>query len=408
MQVVHATFASGEGKDAVELLKNLGVEIEDYKLIESKSGDLLIINLLYHNVDVLIDKLKNRFDFTNNVHRSLIIFTPDTVIPSNKEKAKKEAYRASRETIVTYAKENSEISSQLVFLAVVAAIIATLGLILDNTPVIVGAMIIAPVFGPIATMAIGIVLGDLKLLVKGIIVELAIMGIAITIGAIFGLIIPNVSITHALQVRMLPTLPDLLVALAAGGAGAYALITHVKSQQLVGVVIAAALIPVMATIGVGISLHNVDMIIGASLLLLGNLFTLLLAIIMVFYFKGLKPQWWYESTAKKLIKKSLVVLTISVILLTIPLSVITYNQMVKEEPEDVVRQIYREHFGDELESRLFSIDVKDKKVDIILYTPINTDKHYFKLLADKIKDRLGADYQVIFEIIPTQRLETPL
>ena len=172
-------------------------------------------------------------------------------------------------------------SSQLVFLAVVAAIIATLGLILDNTPVIVGAMIIAPVFGPIATMAIGIVLGDLKLLVKGIVVELSIMGIAIVIGAIFGLIIPNVSITHALEVRMLPTLPDLLVALAAGGAGAYALITHVKSQQLVGVVIAAALIPVMATIGVGISLHNVDMIIGASLLLLGNLFTLLLAIIMV-------------------------------------------------------------------------------------------------------------------------------
>ncbi|WP_018249272.1 TIGR00341 family protein [Orenia marismortui] len=408
MQVVHATFASGEGKDAVDLLKNLGVEIEDYKLIESETGDLLIINLLYHNVDILIDKLKDRFDFTNNVHRSLIIFTPDTIIPSNKEKTKKEDYRATRETIVTYAKENSEMSSQLVFLAVVAAIIATLGLILDNTPVIVGAMIIAPVFGPIATMAIGIVLGDLKLLVKGIIVELAIMGIAISIGGIFALIIPNVSMTHALQVRMLPTLPDLLVALAAGGAGAYALITHVKSQQLVGVVIAAALIPVMATIGVGISLANADMIIGALLLLFGNLFALLLAIIIVFYVKGLKPQWWYESTANKLIKKSLIILTLSVIILTLPLSVITYNQMIKEEPEDVVRKIYREHFGDELESRLFSIDVKDKEVDLIIYTPVDTDKHYFQLLANKIKEKLGEDYKVIFEIIPTQRLETPL
>ncbi len=408
MQVVHATFASGEGKEAVDLLENLGLEIEDYKLIESKSGDLLIINLLYDKVDVLIDRLKDRFDFSHNVQRSLIIFTPDTIIPRNKEKLAKEEFRSSRETIITYAKDNSQLSSQIIFLALVAAIIATLGLIIDNTAVIVGSMIIAPVFGPIATMAIGVVLGDLRLLAKGLMVELVVMAIAILVGVLFGVIIPNVSINHALQVRMLPTIPDLLIALAAGGAGAYALITHIKSQQLVGVVIAAALIPVMATIGIGISLQNADLIMGASLLLFGNFFALLLSIIIVFYLKGLKPQWWYESTAEKLIKKSLVILTISVILLTIPLSVITYNQMIKNTPEDIVRKIYRNQFGDELESRLFSINVEQKRVDLVIYTPVETDEYYFDLLANKIKKSLGDDYQVIFEIIPTQRLESPL
>ena len=404
MQIVHATFDSGEGKDAVKLIENLGMEVEDYKLIESDSGDLLIINLLYDKVDIVIDKLKRDFDFTNNVRRSLMIFTPDTIIPKNKEKTDKESYRAARETIVNYARENSSVSMQLVFLALIASIITSLGLIINNTPVIVGSMIIAPVFGPIAAMAIGIVLGDLKLLGRGFLAELTVVGIAISVGAVFGLVIPNVAVNHALKVRMLPTIPDLIIALAAGGAGAYSLITHVKSQQLVGVVIAAALIPVMATIGIGISLGNFSLIMGATLLLLGNFFALLLAIILVFYYQGLKPQWWYASTAKKLIKKSLIILTISVIILTLPLSAITYQQMIKEKPEDLVRKVYRRQFSDQLESRLVSIDINrlNKEIMLVLYTPTETKKEYFKLLSEKIKTKLGSDYNVTFEIIPTQ------
>ena len=240
MQIVHATFEPGEGQEAVKVLKSLGVDIEDYKLVQSNTGDLLIINLLYGKVDVLLDRLKEKFNFSENVDRSLIIFTPDTVIPRNKEKAKKYQFRAARETIITYAKTNSEVDRQFIFLAVVAAIIASLGLIINNTPVIVGSMVIAPVFGPIAAMAIGIVLGNSKLFIKGLLAEAIVMSIGIATGGVFGLIVPNVSINHALQVRMLPTIADLLIGLAAGGAGAYALVTNVKSQQLVGVVIAAA------------------------------------------------------------------------------------------------------------------------------------------------------------------------
>ena len=404
MQIVHATFASGEGEEAVELIENIGMEVEDYKLIESDSGDLLIINLLYDKVDLVIDKLKGKFDFSHNVNRSLMIFTPDAIIPRNKEKADKESYRAARETIINYARENSTVDLQLIFLAIVAAVITSLGLIINNTPVIVGSMIIAPVFGPIAAIAIGIVLGDLKLLGRGLLAELTVIAIAISVGVIFGLIIPNVAVNHALKVRMLPTLPDLLIAFAAGGAGAYSLIKHVKSQQLVGVVIAAALIPVMATIGIGISLGNLNLITGATLLLLVNFFALLLAIILVFYYQGLKPQWWYASTAKKLIKRSLIILTISVFILTLPLSAITYQQMIKEQPKDIVRQVYRRQFRDQLENRLVSIEVEQESEEIflVLYAAQETSAAYFDALAQEIKEKLGVDYRIIFEVIPTQ------
>ncbi|WP_027339437.1 TIGR00341 family protein [Halonatronum saccharophilum] len=405
MQVIHANFAAGEGDRAISLLMNLGFEEEDYKLIQSNTGDLLIVNLLYGNADLLIDKMKKEFDFVNNAERSLVIFTPDTVIPKDEEKAKVEDYRASRETIVTYAKDNSELSSEIIFMAIVAAIVATLGLILDNTAVIVGSMIIAPVFGPIATMAIGIVLGDLKLFAKGMVVELAIIGIGIGVGAFFGFIIPNVTINRALEVRMLPTLPDLLVALAAGGAGAYSLLTNVKSQQLVGVVIAAALIPVMATMGIGVSIGEADLVVGAALLLFGNLFSLLLAIIVVFYFKGLKPQWWYEDTAKEMIKKSLIILTISFIILSLPLSVITYREMVQGEPEDIIRDIYWEEIGDPFEGRLLSVQVEMGEVDIILYTSMDIESQYFKDFSKRVKEEIGDEYKVNLEVIPTKRIE---
>ena len=407
MQIIHATFDAGEGEEAVELLENLGMEIEDYKLIESETGDLLIINLLYDKVDVLIDRLKSRFNFTNNVHRSLMIFSPNTVIPRNKEKAEKENYRATRETIITYARDNSQIDGQLIFLAIMAAVVTTLGLIINNTPVIVGSMIIAPVFGPIAAMAIGIVLGDLKLLGRGLLAELTVVVIAVMAGVIFGKIMPNVAINHALKVRMFPTLPDLLVAMAAGGAGAYALIKNVKSQQLVGVVIAAALIPVMSAIGIGVSLGNWDLIKGAGLLLFGNFFALLLAIILVFYFKGLKPQWWYASTAERVIKRSLIILTISVVMLTLPLSAITYQRMIKEEPEDMVREVYRTEFEDKLETRLFSINVnqEEKRVEVVFYTPSDTKERYFQALTKEIKNKLGTDYKIVFEVIPTKMIQ---
>ena len=404
MQIVHATFAAGEGKEAVKVIKRLGVEVEDYKLIQSKTGDLLILNLMQDKTDIIIDRLKNKFNFSTDVENSLIIFSPDTVIPRDKEKLKQETFKATRETIVTYARENSEINGKLIFLAVTASIVTSLGLIINNTPVIVGSMIIAPVFGPIAAAAIGIVLGDFKLLGRGLLTELVVILIAVLTGVVFGFLMPNVAINHALKVRMFPTVPDLLIAMAAGGAGAYALITNTKSRQLIGVVIAAALIPVMATIGIGIALWNITLIKGAALLLFGNFFSLLLMIILVFYYKGLKPQWWYASTAKRLIKRSLILLSISVLLLSLPFSVITYQQMVLEEPEDIVREVYRSEFEDELETRLFSVDIDEerKRAAIVFYTPGDTDKEYFEALSEQIRNRLGSEYEIVLEVLPTE------
>ncbi|KXS44123.1 MAG: hypothetical protein AWU54_822 [Candidatus Frackibacter sp. T328-2] len=407
MQVVQATFRPGEGKEAIELLETLGLDIKDYKLITSETGDLLIINLLYGNTDVVLDNLSEHFNFEEDDDRSMVIFTPDTIIPRDKDKIEESSFKANRESLVTYAQNNSTINDHFIFLAIMAAIIASMGLILDNTPVIVGSMIIAPVFGPIVAIAMGIVLGDFKLMGKGIMSEAAVLLIAVIIGLLMGAITPNIAITNALRVRMFPTVADILVALAAGGAGAYSLISGVRAQ-IVGVVIAAALIPVMCTVGIGISLLNLSMVGGALLLLGGNYLALILAIIGVFYFKGLKPQIWYKFKAEKLIKKSLTLIIAAVIILSLPLSWITYQRMIKEKPEEIVRKIYRDSFGDKLETDLLRIQVTGNEVELFIYTPQGTNEHFFELLEKRIRRKLGPDVRIYFEVVQTKRFQLPL
>lgn len=404
MQVVHATFRAGEGKDAVSLLETLGIDIEDYKLIESKSGDLLIINLIYGNTDALLDNLTSRFDFDKDEERSLIIFTPDTVIPRNKEKMKKASFHATRESLVTFAQNNSTVNFDYLMLVIVSAIITSLGLMLDNVAVIVGGMVIAPVLGPILAITIGIVLGNAKLIRQGVSAEIISIIFAILIGAIFGVIIPNVEITKSLQIRMFPTLADLFIAIAAGAAAAYTLMKGKMKSGLVGVMVAASLLPVMCTIGIGIAMGNQTMIIGAFLLLGGSYLGLLLANMVVFYFEGLRPQIWYKHKAKNIIKKSFIFIFIAVLLFSIPLGILTVYQFYIEKPVEVIKSTIRKNLIMDWNYRIESVEVTGNLINVYIYSENEIEKQLLIKIKRNIEARLAREYDIRFKIIPVDEV----
>ena len=405
MQIIHATFKSGEGVQAVEFLSTLGVDIEDYKLIKSESGDLLIINFLYGDIDVLLDNLTSKFDFQNNRERSLIIFTADTVIPRSKEKMKKAEFHASRESLVTFAHDKSQINLQYILLVVFSAIISSLGLILDNVAVIVGSMVIAPVLGPILAITIGIVLGDSKLIRKGIAAEILAVLAAVVIGSIFGFFVPNVGITNSLQIRMYPSIADLIIAMAAGGAGAYTLVNGQLESGLVGVMIAASLIPVMSTIGIGVSLGHNSMVLGAGLLLMGNYLSLLLANIVVFYFKGLKPQIWLKNKARNIVRKSLLFIIVAVLLISVPLGVLTVYQYYIEKPAEQIRDIINENLVSNWNYRIEDISIEGNLVNVYLYSEDNLNKHLLLSIKQEIQRQLKKEYNINFKVIPIEEIK---
>ena len=137
-----------------------------------------------------------------------------------------------------------------------AGAIATLGLLANSAPTIIGAMIIAPLMSPIISLAFGLVVVDWQLINRSIFMVvtgvLLVVVLALVTTELIGLQIAGSEILS----RTNPTLLDLGVAMAAGGAAAFAFMRKSIMNAIAGVAIAVALVPPLAVCGIGLSLGS--------------------------------------------------------------------------------------------------------------------------------------------------------
>lgn len=157
-----------------------------------------------------------------------------------------------------------------VFLVVASSAIATLGLLLNSVAVIIGAMLIAPLMGPIILLGFSIARTDIvhgvhaaKSLVVGILVALASAYVIVKLS-------PFIAPTAEILARTQPNLFDLLVAVVSGMAGGYAVVRR-EVGTVAGVAIATALMPPLATAGYGLATGNQAIFNGALFLFLTNM-----------------------------------------------------------------------------------------------------------------------------------------
>lgn len=142
--------------------------------------------------------------------------------------------------------------SQLLVL-IFAIFIASLGLNTDSIPVIIGAMLISPLMGPIIGMGLAIGIQDYVLLRKGLKnIVMAVVGSLIA-SAIYFLISPQYEGSSQLLARTSPSIYDVFVALFGGGAGIVSIACKNKGQVMPGVAIATSLMPPLCTAGYGIA-----------------------------------------------------------------------------------------------------------------------------------------------------------
>ena len=132
---------------------------------------------------------------------------------------------------------------------VFAIFIASLGLNVNSTAVIIGAMLISPLMGPIIGMGLAIGISDLELLKRSIKHYLLATLISVLTATIYFLITPLTEAQSELLARTSPTLYDVLIALCGGAAGILALSTKGKGNVIPGVAIATALMPPLCTAG---------------------------------------------------------------------------------------------------------------------------------------------------------------
>lgn len=187
--------------------------------------------------------------------------------------------------------EGAELSSLSYWLGIVfSAGIATFGLIQDSPAVIIGAMLISPLMGPIMATGLGLALGDFYLALKAIFNLMASIAVSVALSAAIVWLLPFHSATGEILSRTNPTLLDLGIAIFCGLAGSVGVGRAGASglAALPGVAIAVALMPPLCSVGFGVgSGLNTRIMGGAGLLFLTNLVAIISSAFAVFLLIGM-------------------------------------------------------------------------------------------------------------------------
>ncbi|TFH35735.1 MAG: amino acid permease, partial [Anaerolineales bacterium] len=251
-----------------------------------------------------------------------------------------------------------------------AATIATYGLLQGSAAVIIGAMLVAPLFTPILAGSLAVVQGDIRML--RIAVEAALKGIALAIGlaVVLTAISPLRTLTAEIASRTSPNLFDLAVALASGAAGAYAVARKDVATALPGVAIAAALVPPLCVVGVGIAMGSTHVTGGAALLFVTNLIAITLSGSTTLLLLGFRPAAGAEREARLRlgILTSLVLLTA----ITIPLALIFVEAVQSYKTEQIIQRVVTEQLEPHDAIRLIEFEQTEDGDALVIRTEIQT------------------------------------
>lgn len=220
-------------------------------------------------------------------------------------------------------KENAELTNAYVVMMILSTLITAFGLYANSTPVIIGAMILAPLISPIVSFSMGLIRYDTVLLKTSFKTILIGTLVSLFFAAFVSVIIPLKVVTSEISARLTPTLLDLGIAVASGIAAAFANAKEGIAKSLAGVAIAVALVPPLVVAGVGIGWMDWDVFSGAFLLYLTNLAGIIMFGGLTFLLLGFAP---FKRAKKGLIYSLLIIL-----LVCVPLTFSFYR--IKQEAE---------------------------------------------------------------------------
>ncbi len=165
--------------------------------------------------------------------------------------------------VVAQISDGVDFHGATLWVLIFAIFIASLGLNVNSTAVIIGAMLISPLMGPIIGMGLAVGIADLKLFKRALTNYLITTVISVVTATIYFTISPITEAQSELLARTSPTLYDVLIALFGGAAGILAISTKSKNNVIPGVAIATALMPPLCTAGYGLAVSNTSYFFGA-------------------------------------------------------------------------------------------------------------------------------------------------
>ena len=289
-------------------------------------------------------------------------------------------------------------------LTALSTAIATLGIVVDSTAVVIGAMLIAPLMTPIMGAAAGLVSAwpvrvFRALLTVGGGVVLAVFVAWVITAALAGASEPILTSSQVAS-RVSPTFLDLLIALAAGAAGAFAVSRADIADSLPGAAIAVALVPPLSVVGITLRIGEFEDVVGSSLLFLINLVGMILSGSLVFILTGYPPvERLRERSAE--VTRSLFIVSALVLLIAIPL-VITGQQLTQNLSEENSAESTVHSWADEMDLGVVQLDLDGSTISLVVSgdaEPDNVDD-----LGAQLEDDLGRAVDLHVTVVPTIQL----
>lgn len=234
-----------------------------------------------------------------------------------------------RESVFFDGAESNSKYTRFWMLLVLAAVIASAGVVADSTATVIGAMIVAPLMTPILGTMLATVLGDRANLIRSLLLVVGGAAAAVAIGYLVGLlVVSDVLAATNPQVagRVTPGLIDLLAALGTGVVGSVALIRRDISDTLPGVAIAISLVPPLAVVGLTLESGSPGEALGALLLFLTNVVAIIGTGIIVMSFYGVNKLARVDLAGQKQsLARPIVLLSAMMLLVGVPLTFTTVS-----------------------------------------------------------------------------------
>jgi uncharacterized hydrophobic protein (TIGR00271 family) len=287
-------------------------------------------------------------------------------------------------------------------LLLLATVIATFGVLSDSTATVIGAMIVAPLMGPIMATAAAIVMGSAQRALRALALVAAGVVSTILLSWLLAAVMPAVTIeigyNSQITSRTAPGLMALLTALASGAAGAYITLREEIADSMGGVAIAISLVPPLCVVGIALSKGSWEAAGGALLLFLTNFLAILLAGGTVFLLSGLGRLAISDELARTR-RNAFIVVIAATLLVAIPLSITSY-QVVTAALENRAAVGDTESWLADTTYKVVSVAVYDDQV--VVTVEGDGSLRPLRLLANQLAQTLKRPISVNLRAVPSQ------
>jgi uncharacterized hydrophobic protein (TIGR00271 family) len=252
--------------------------------------------------------------------------------------------------------QNRALVTRFFLMLTLSVTIAVMGLVADSVAVVIGAMLIAPLMTPIMSFAAAVGLGLARRTVQAAVLVVAGTAWSIIFSIVLARLLPSVTLGSEILGRTSPDVRDLIVAIAAGAAGAYAIAHEDVSATLPGVAVAVALVPPLATTGILIESGEYVLAEGSGLLFLTNLFAIAFSALATLLLTGVIPtvRFFFRDRRMTLTVVGIVVATVAI---AIPLTSRSLDAAASSRQQSEIL--------DEIDSWLGGIDLEVTALDVL-------------------------------------------